>query len=318
MSGSSNHSSQTPPIQQGEPSSSRPSSSRPPRPNSPPVRYVGDGLDFRRPVMSSNQPEEPVIDLTNEPDSSPQNTRRPRTPSGTAPRSRRGPRFSRDILSEPDVVDLVDEPDSAAGNQDPPTSPEVQFVRANSRPHPGPRLPPLSRNGFFDMVRRSAEIWPTHFLPFDVETIWFGEGAGHGFDMAFNVDVQGLGPEPGPAHAPPRDTYKPPSPPPEGFTRSAGEDELVICPNCEMELGTGGELKQQIWVAKPCGHVCLQPCISLFPRLTDQVYCGECTKNRALSKSKKGPQRTRPFAKCQVPDCGKTVSSPKSMIQIYL
>lgn len=50
--------------------------------------------------------------------------------------------------------------------------------------------------------------------------------------------------------------YKPPSPAPKGFTRTAGEDEIVICPNCNEELGVGEDpLKRQIWISKPCGHV---------------------------------------------------------------
>jgi hypothetical protein len=45
-------------------------------------------------------------------------------------------------------------------------------------------------------------------------------------------------------------------PPAEGFTRIAKEDEIVVCPNCDHELGTGDDpVKRQIWVAKPCGHV---------------------------------------------------------------
>jgi hypothetical protein len=55
--------------------------------------------------------------------------------------------------------------------------------------------------------------------------------------------------------APPPPLYKPPTPPPEGFTRTVAEDDIVVCPNCDHELGTGEGVKQQIWVAKQCGHV---------------------------------------------------------------
>lgn len=205
-----------------------------------------------------------MIDLTEEPDSSPQHTRpRQGTPSGTTPRASRPPRFERDILSEPDVdvVDLVNEPDSpvAAGdpNRRPPTSPDVEFVRATSRPpRPRPRPQPRGRSSFFSMMRRSAQLWPHQFLPLDMETIWIGEGGGPGIDLELDLDMRGLAtPAPGPPA--PASSYKPPSPAPEGFTRSAGEDELVVCPNCEVELGTGDEQKQQVWVAKSCGHVCV-------------------------------------------------------------
>lgn len=54
----------------------------------------------------------------------------------------------------------------------------------------------------------------------------------------------------------PPPTYKAPGPAQEGFTRSPGEEDRLVCPNCEEELGTGDqELKRQIWVARSCGHV---------------------------------------------------------------
>ena len=52
-----------------------------------------------------------------------------------------------------------------------------------------------------------------------------------------------------------RPTYKPPSPAPEGFTRTLTDEDVAICPNCACELGVGEGKKQEIWVAKPCGHV---------------------------------------------------------------
>lgn len=59
------------------------------------------------------------------------------------------------------------------------------------------------------------------------------------------------------ALATPPPTYKAPSPAQEGFTRSAKEEDTLVCPNCEQELGTGeDELKCQVWVVRACGHVC--------------------------------------------------------------
>lgn len=56
--------------------------------------------------------------------------------------------------------------------------------------------------------------------------------------------------------APP--TYDPPSPPRPGFTRAPKEDDILVCPNCEGELGVGNsEIKKQVWVIKRCGHVSL-------------------------------------------------------------
>ena len=51
-------------------------------------------------------------------------------------------------------------------------------------------------------------------------------------------------------------TYTPPAPAQEGFTRSPKEDDVLVCPNCDDELGLGDdETKRQVWVVKACGHV---------------------------------------------------------------
>ncbi|KAH7384022.1 hypothetical protein DE146DRAFT_667640 [Phaeosphaeria sp. MPI-PUGE-AT-0046c] len=113
--------------------------------------------------------------------------------------------------------------------------------------------------------------------------------------------------EPDYPQAPPAPTYQAPPTAPEGFTRSPTEDEgPLICPNCEEELCVGeDEIKRQVWIVKACGH----------------VYCGECTTNRATKRSAKGKERppnTKPFKDCVVENCGKKVSSPRNMIQIFL
>lgn len=50
--------------------------------------------------------------------------------------------------------------------------------------------------------------------------------------------------------------YKEPPAPREGYTRNIEEDEMLICPFCGDELASGeGDVKQQVWVIKQCGHV---------------------------------------------------------------
>jgi hypothetical protein len=50
--------------------------------------------------------------------------------------------------------------------------------------------------------------------------------------------------------------YKAPPPARDGFTRDIEEDKIMICPFCEEELAAGnGEIKQQVWIIKQCGHV---------------------------------------------------------------
>ncbi|KAI7164510.1 hypothetical protein KC349_g598 [Hortaea werneckii] len=117
---------------------------------------------------------------------------------------------------------------------------------------------------------------------------------------------------------PPTPKYEPPPAAEEGFTRSPGEDEEVVCPNCGDELGLGAsEEKQQVWCVKGCGH----------------VYCGECAHNRHRTLSKKGKARASdlptstttaaadppppPFKKCVVDGCGKATGK-SNMFQVYL
>ncbi|KAL1961689.1 hypothetical protein VTN77DRAFT_1327 [Rasamsonia byssochlamydoides] len=338
----SHHRSQSSWPQHGEPSSSSDADDRQSHrlalPPLPQTRYPGDGYDFRRPVMSTSSHTEDVIDLTNEPDSPPQQPSRNHGP-GHRPRSHRPPRFGRNIMA--DVVDLEEEPDPPR-RDDPPSSPEVQFVRATVRP-PRPQRPQsvasrarsfMGRSSLFDMLRlrpprfassgvlsgqdaftqevarRARDLAGRRPPPHGIDTLWIDDGHGEGADLTIDMDVDvPLGmdyqvagfPMGHPARAPPQ--YKPPSPPPEGFARTVQEDDIVVCPNCDHELGTGDDLKQQIWVAKPCGH----------------VYCGECAKNRAKGKKAQSSQaKTKHFSRCRVPDCDKSVSAPKAMFQIYL
>jgi len=57
--------------------------------------------------------------------------------------------------------------------------------------------------------------------------------------------------------APAIPTYKEPPPALPGFTRSPTEDVVLVCPNCDDELGIGAEpQKREVWAVRECGHVC--------------------------------------------------------------
>lgn len=80
---------------------------------------------------------------------------------------------------------------------------------------------------------------------------------GGGVAMNLNFDYMAVafavGAEPARAPTP---QYEAPPKPEAGFTRSPGEDEEVVCPNCGDELCMGeNETKQEVWVVKGCGHV---------------------------------------------------------------
>ena len=59
-----------------------------------------------------------------------------------------------------------------------------------------------------------------------------------------------------PQHQAPLPAYEVPPLAQRGFTRSPGEDDVLVCPHCNDELGLGEhEEKRQVWVVKTCGHV---------------------------------------------------------------
>ncbi|KAJ5832472.1 hypothetical protein N7474_000783 [Penicillium riverlandense] len=300
----------------------------PPRPNSamdrlPPLRYPGDGLDFRRPARAATPQEEDVIDLTNEPETPPQRTQNQSSGTGT-PGSSRLPRFGRDIMTDTtEVVDLLEEePDIPADV--PSSSPEVQFVGAVRRP-PAHRSPHHHFESYFQRMRATrphSRIIPRPRERADTRELRRGASFGNGLpsfadsfllgdhpdslisflNLNYERESFPMGPPIRPEPRSSRNTYKAPSPPPAGFTRTLAEDDVAICPNCFDELGVGEGIKQDIWIARQCGH----------------VYCGECAENRSLSKAKKSAQKTKPFSKCQVTGCGKAVSQPTAMIHIFL
>ncbi|KAJ6102800.1 hypothetical protein N7486_005227 [Penicillium sp. IBT 16267x] len=306
----------------------------------PPVRHPRNGFDFRRPVGTLAQNP---IDLTDEPDSPPQRLL-PRSPDTRTPHPARPPRFGRSILAPQEVIDLDDEPDAPA--QPPPRYtvlgdripngvdlsvyqpdervwgilPRIDgswdhLLRRHRQSAQGVSIPSSSLPGFgFDLLRHPfprsrvrramPDTEPIYLGSSPVETVVLDAGpedlildyGSASFNMQQPTEQ---------AELRRREAYKAPSPPPEGFTRTLGDDDVAICPNCYCELGVGDGKKEEVWVAKPCGH----------------VYCGECAENRSKSKAKKkvnAPERSKPFSKCRVVDCGKSVSAPTAMFHLYL
>ncbi|EXJ63323.1 uncharacterized protein A1O5_11644 [Cladophialophora psammophila CBS 110553] len=112
--------------------------------------------------------------------------------------------------------------------------------------------------------------------------------------------------------------YKAPPTAQEGFIRTFGEDDVILCPMCGDELAVGkGDVKKQVWVVKTCGH----------------VYCGECAVNRSKTRAtRKGKGKAKeqepekklesprsvPFTVCNVDGCNTKVVSKTAMFPIYL
>ncbi|KAI0840351.1 hypothetical protein F5Y06DRAFT_262420 [Hypoxylon sp. FL0890] len=130
------------------------------------------------------------------------------------------------------------------------------------------------------------------------------------------------GPNPKPAHDPPRETR-------EGFTRNTGEDVVAICPSCEQELAYDPDdddansgpppakkartkkdkAEHHFWAVKACGH----------------VYCRKCYENRKPVGKNPFPVGFRPDPNgaknkmlCAVEDCESDVSAKSSWVGIFM
>lgn len=187
-----------------------------------------------------------------------------------------------------DVVELEDVTDHTV-NIDPPSSPEVEFLRSTVRPRPVPRTSAPRRlldvlnlrnthtGGFMshtaqEAFREEIALRARHLgrrrananQP-SLEELFLADGfQNSNIDLTIDLDYQAPAftmQEPTPPT--PLPSYKAPSPAPEGFTRTVTDDDVVVCPNCDHELGTGEGLSQQIWVAKPCGHVSISDMLLL-------------------------------------------------------
>lgn len=285
---------------------------QPPQISLPSMRYPGDGLDCRIPVMSV--PAQEIIDLTDD-RSSPRDTRMypfsPYVPPSATVRHSRPPRRVRHVISIDDVDDSVGmEPNTTRSD-----SPEIEVLFARSRAPSArqrlsqtdpethrsvPRLPRpvvnLEPENLEDMTDEdNLAVWRSRFqqaahtpAPHVAGTFRrefarlhdIYQGTRHqlphghllhsesdlGDDVVFmppQIELPGsldfarqgfqMGERPPP---PPPPTYDPPPKPRSGYSRSPKEDDVLICPNCEDELGVGkDDIKKQVWVAKKCGHV---------------------------------------------------------------
>ncbi|KAL8995595.1 MAG: hypothetical protein Q9169_004706 [Polycauliona sp. 2 TL-2023] len=245
----------------------------------PTLRFPGDGLDFRRPAITAPvQNPQDIIDLTD--DHSPE-VQRP-----TRPFHRANPRTFIDV----DELSTRATVDSSSQSPDLELL-EVRAIRSDNNNRPEPRRsehsrprsilrPPGSSHpdnepfavGGWNSLRPHAQghrnnderlprlhhllhtphLNPRHemllmhqnrntILPGDLDFVT------QGFQMG---DVTARPPPPA------LPTYDAPPPAREGFTRSPKEDDVLLCPNCEEELGTGkDDSKRQVWVIKACGHL---------------------------------------------------------------
>jgi len=253
---------------------------------SPPNRR---GFDLRRPIMSQ-QPRRGVIDLTEE-TSSPAPEAQTIPPASTNTRgANRPPRFDREIISvddqednaihvreeSPEIQFLRSEPLRAGARSRSHSASNRAYGRPGHIPGAGSpiRRPHVAVRMAVAPNHNHPQGWARALnLPFSGQ---FNVGFHRGNDELIRWEDfdGGMFQAPGdldffapafnyenpsrPQQQQPRlPTYDPPSPAKPGFTRSPNEDDTLVCPHCDDELGFGdSDVKRQVWVVKACGHVC--------------------------------------------------------------
>ena len=251
------------------------------------LQPIRRSFDLRRPVMSQSSRD--VIDLTEDPSSPAENHSFPPTSTDNerSRRANRPPRFDRDIIR---IDEQEDEP--VEGREE---SPEIQFLTSRPRsrslstsrrlrraghtpaapsparrPHIAVRVPGEA-DGDLRHHHASSRTNALHWTPFahftgtiagpDNDDFLALESLGHDYFRApvdldflhagFNYENPSR-----PQRLPRLPTYEAPPPAQKGYTRSPHEDDILVCPNCDDELGTGkDDLKRQVWIVKACGHV---------------------------------------------------------------
>jgi hypothetical protein len=259
-------------------SQSRRGSSRPAR-SQPPAEVIDlTGSPPRAAPLPSNhastQPNTRVlIDLDAIPDVLPL-PRRPRTMQ-TAPR-RASYLPAEDITRTADVVMLGDDPPISSGG----TIPNILN---------------MLRNRFYGTNEPDQVHYHLHYHP---------EPRGNQFrppgQLNYSLNAGHVYPDNGSLRDLPcfkDDTYTPPSPARQGYTRSPADNMGLICPMCMNELGKSADTpKKEVWVAK-CGH----------------VYCGTCAVGHRQNRLK-GVKAGR----CSVEGCSRIVSGDKGMMEVFL
>ena len=259
--------------------------------NWPSFRLPGDGLDHRRPAMSSAARD--VIDLTND-DPVLEASRQPRNANAASyytSQSSHATRLQRDIID-------LDNDNTRATINSTSQSPDLEVLEVRPiRSHPAgdrdresntdrsshnrvrtPLRPPEASAhrptyGVWDSLRQHArgrepdrQSLPNAFHQFlrtpqpdsarEIHFLHDRQGILLPGDLDFITQGFPMGDAPRrqPQPAPP--TYDAPSPARTGYTRSPREEDVLVCPNCEEELGSGkDDLKRQVWVIRACGHV---------------------------------------------------------------
>lgn len=140
--------------------------------------------------------------------------------------------------------------------------------------------PPAARPNYGPNPNRVPRVAHFHPLVGQAQTVMM-DYAMPGFDLGYAG-----------ANRPPTPKYEPPEKAAPGFTRSPGEDEEIVCPNCGDELAMGEEdIKQQVWVIKKCGHVSARSGMWEFDKIGTDRISGILRHLRAEPDEKRSKER---------------------------
>lgn len=255
-----------------------------------PLRFPGDGLDYRRPINYAETSNESFIDLTDDSVDAEQSAHPSNSSHVPSSRASRLPHYSRQIIdmtgddissSTPDVEFVSSRPrqrqippwhDNQADND------EIQVLNhMSSAPTSGvngtfPRI--MASRAAAAAAQRGISMYMQHLQNENARRrtegrAEAGEGGGAGSNSSrrdypsnfvlpnLNYISQAFDLQPDQDREQSSDdAIAPLIPAPEGFTMSPEEGDVLTCPNCDEELCTGDKpQKKQVWVIKACGHV---------------------------------------------------------------
>lgn len=241
------------------------------------------GNAWRRPYSRFHGPSRYMSDSPAQPLSQSRTSARPPTPEYTAPQRERE-RTSASASASTGTAQAQNRDRRAS-------SPEVTFISENVREDRNPAASSAFIRQVFESIRHRevlervlrrqearralyrstrdpshlrSEIQrttrvinrtlPSTFSPYWGDVIDYDSyGEGHDTEGPFLLGGTEFVPRP----LPERPAYRAPEAAPEGFTRKVSEDQVVVCPNCDHELGKDGDEEEsnQVWVVKQCGHV---------------------------------------------------------------
>lgn len=148
---------------------------------------------------------------------------------------------------------VLDEPGGYPAGYHAPVGLPQAFGELLGAARPDPRRLPRRRDNLASLIQEDANCRAAPamhnamgFQQLRLRNMMMG-GMGPAFHLGNNFVREEAVPAP---------TYDPVTDARNGFTRSPGEDDVLVCPHCGHELCSGeSEEKQQAWVVKACGHV---------------------------------------------------------------